>query len=357
VKLVICSFLLITTFLAASAQRINTDAVVRFWRVVDHLEEDRPLDDSLWNTYYNLRGNRTYMENNRYLNQPLEHRKCLEFVFRPSLADSLRLLQAADTIASDDILDNLLYIKANEQQLRSYTRLVISPIYLQQCIKLAKQYLPKNKLKPIPQNLTIYIMAMTFDAAVQDSSMYFGMARVYEYDKYREGALAGHELHHQLRVDSQIREKVSSADSAVFETVDEINNEGCADLIDKMLLLENPGKIFRGANTVHRLMDDAARTIIKLDSCFKVNATATNTYVTGRQFDRITNYSSGHLPGLYMVDIIQRNGFKDRLIASNDNPFQFFYLYNEAAKKDPARPPLFSIAAIAYLKQLEKRSL
>jgi hypothetical protein len=342
------------TFLFSHSQQINKDAVVKFWQVVDHLKQDQPLDDSLWNAYYTLRGNRAYMENNRGAEQVPEHRKYLEFVFRPSLSDSLQALEKAGAKAGDDILDNLLYIKANEQQVRSYTNQVISPLYLQQCIKLATQYLPNNKTKPIPKNLTIYIMAMTFDAAVQDSSMYFGITRVYEYDQYRKGAIAGHEMHHQMRVDRELQQKVSSADSAVYSAIDQINNEGCADLIDKMLLLENPGKIFRGAGTVHRLMDNAARTILTLDSCFRLNAAATNTPVTDWQFSKIMNFSSGHMPGLYMVDIIRRNGLEQQLIEHNDNPFRFFYLYNEAAGKDPGKPPVFSAATIAYLRRLEK---
>src|SRR5882757_7376085 len=103
---IISSFLLINAFLSGFAQQINTDAIVKFWQVVDNLKQDRPLDDSLWNAYYDLKGNRNYME----------------FVFRPSLADSLHVLEEGHTKASDDILDNLLYIKENEQQLRSYTR-------------------------------------------------------------------------------------------------------------------------------------------------------------------------------------------------------------------------------------------
>lgn len=356
-KHVTCILLLMKVFIPVSAQRVNTDAMVAFWRVADRLKQDRPLDDTLWTSYYGLPGNRDYMEKNRGTYQALEHRRYLEFVFRPSLSDSLRALEADSTKPNDDILDNLLYIKANETRLRSYTDQVVSPAYLQQCIRLARQYMPENRVRAIPGNLTIYIMAMAFDGAVQDSSMYFGIARVYEYDKYRKGALAGHELHHQMRMNRDLVRPVSSADSAVYSVVDEINNEGCADLIDKMILLENPGKVFRGASTVHRLMDGAGRTVLQLDSCFGLNALATKSYVTDGQFQRILNYSSGHRPGLYMVDVIRRNGLAKRLIEHCDNPFEFFYLYNEAAELDPGKPPVFSAGTLAYLRQLERRGI
>ena len=63
------------------------------------------------------------------------------------------------------------------------------------------------------------------------------------------------------------------------------------------------------------------------------------------------------MPGLYMVDIIRRNGLEERLIEHDDDPFQFFYLYNKAAAKDPAKPPMFSSSSMAYLRDLDKRSL
>lgn len=338
-------------------QKVNTDAIAKFWQLVDTLKHGRPLGDSLWEAYYTLPGNRNYMLSNRDLGEVAECRRYMAFVFNPLLEDSLNALQRAGEASTDDILDNLLYIKAHEEALRSYTTLVTSPAYLQACIRLAKEYLPQGRAKSIPQDLAIYMMAMTFDAAVQGKAMYFGLARVYEYDRFRKGALAAHEFHHQMRPVRTLRRAVSPADSASFSAIDDINNEGSADLVDKMLLLDHPGQVFRGAGTMHRLMDKAPGAVARLDSCFRLNAQATPAYVTAGRFGQIMRYSSGHLPGLYMVSIIRRNGLEKALIARNDNPFNFFYLYNEAAKKDAAKPPLFSAAAMAYLKQLEKRCL
>jgi hypothetical protein len=141
---------------SVSAQRINTDAIVKFWQLVDTLKKDHPLDDALWNAYYNLPGNRVYMKENRDLAEALEHRKDLECIFRPSLADSLRVLEADSSTAKDDILVNLLYIKAHEQQLRSYSTLVISPSYLQECIGLAKKYGNYIQVGTDPQLIVIW---------------------------------------------------------------------------------------------------------------------------------------------------------------------------------------------------------
>jgi len=44
--------------------------------------------------------------------------------------------------------------------------------------------------------------------------------------------------------------------------------------------------------------------------------------------------TSGHIPGYYMANIIDKNGFKEELIAHIEDPFEFVYLYVKAAKKD-----------------------
>ena len=65
--------------------------------------------------------------------------------------------------------------------------------------------------------------------------------------------------------------------------------------------------------------------------------------------------SSRDSASFYVADDISNEGCAD-LIDNCDNPFNFFDLYNKAAKKDKESPPCFSDATMAYLKELEKRS-
>ena len=336
------------------SQKFNTNAVTKFWEIVDQLKKDKPLTDSLWNAYYNLYGNKTYMANNRSPEQAAEHRKYLEMVFRPSKADSLNTLQKSSTKTDDDILKNLLYIRANEKNLRSYTGQIISPEYLAACTALAKKYLPP-KVNQFPKDLTIYINAMTFDAAVQSPDMYFGLSIIYEFDRFQKGAIAAHEFHHQLRVNKHLTRKVSYADSTSLSIVNQVNNEGIADLIDKTIAVNNSKTLYDADGLLHWLFDDAEKVIGKLDSGFLVNARNGPDRLSYRDFRKVTLYSSGHIPGFYMAGIIVRNGGKQQLVLTSDNPFHIFYLYNMAAKKDKKHPRLFSNASIAYLRRLEKR--
>jgi hypothetical protein len=348
-------FFTLLTYHRASAQQFNTQAVTKFWQIVDQLKKDQPLTDTLWNAYYSLYGNKTYIDHNRSPEQAAEHRTYLEFVFRPSLRDSLNKLENKPDKPGDDILKNLLYIQAHENALRDYTKIITSPQYLKTCIALAKQYLPK-KTNPLPKDLTIYINAMTFDAAVQSPDMYFGLSIIYEFDRFQKGAIAAHEFHHQLRINKHLQNKVSFADSTSLSIINQVNNEGTADLIDKTIAVNNPTTLYDAGGLLHWLFDDAPKTIESLDSAFLVNAKDDKNRLSYRDFRKLTQYSSGHIPGFYMADIIARNGGKQELINHSDNPFHIFYLYNQAAKKDKAQPRTFSEKAIAYLKDLEKRA-
>lgn len=347
-------FFIILISLNSYSQKINTEAINKFWNIVDYIKKDKPLTDSVWNNYYDVVGNKKYMENNRSSENVLEHRRYLELVFRPSLSDSLiKVAGIKNKDQKENIFQNLYFIKKNEQKLRNYTEEIESPAYLIESIKLAKKYLPKNKYNEIPKDLTFYIMAMTYDAAVQDNNMYFGLACVYDLDRLQKGAVAAHEVHHVLRKTREFKNELSTADSTTVNIVSMINNEGSADLIDKPFFT-NPQTV-RGAIMKVKLLETAEAVVKKIDSCFILNSKKEKIFTTNSDFNKIISYSSGHIPGYYMVDIIKKNGYENELIKNNDNPFNFFFLYNKAAIKDKNKPVIFSENTIKYLKLLEKQ--
>ena len=355
-KIIRISIIFLFTTCQTYSQTINTEAIDKFWKIVDIMKSDQPLTDSLWDDYYNLIGNKNYMRSNRSDSEVLQHRQYLELIFRPSLVDSCKTVQ--NRINMDDeqgMFQNLYYIKQNENELRTYSKTIASPKYLQLSINLAKKYLPKNKFNPISKDLTIYIMAITSDAAVQPPNMYFGLAILYNFDRFQKGTIAAHEFHHFLRKEKVFTGVISKRDSASYSIIYQINNEGCADLTDKTVLLEHVSQIFGGASTKEWLLGSAAITLGEIDSCFIQNSKPNMAFVSRKAFREITGYSSGHIPGFYMVDLIKRNGYLTELINHNDNPFNIFYLYNKAAKNDKDTPPLFSDITILYLKKIEKQ--
>ncbi|UCC41475.1 MAG: hypothetical protein JSV96_08675, partial [Candidatus Aminicenantes bacterium] len=63
---------------------------------------------------------------------------------------------------------------------------------------------------------------------------------------------------------------------------------------------------------------------------------------------------SGHPTGFFMANVIVRQYAKDELVKIVRNPFKFFYLYNEAARKN-RKAPVFSDHAIDFIKMLESK--
>ena len=63
--------------------------------------------------------------------------------------------------------------------------------------------------------------------------------------------------------------------------------------------------------------------------------------------------NAGQMPGRVMAKAIQQYGKLNALIPVIENPFNFFYSYNDAAKASGGTLPVFSVASIDYLKQLE----
>jgi len=355
-KIIVAFILFLLIPCISYSQKINTDAITKFWQVVDYLKTDKPLNDKVWNDYFSLTGNKEYMEANRSEENMKAHRKYLELLFRPSFADSVKTIEAhLKDYENDEIFQNLYFIKLNELRLRPFSKEIQQHAYFENSIKLAKEYLPTEKFDNIPASLTIYIMAMTYDAAVQDSVMYLGISCVYDLDRFQKGSILAHELHHILRINKTSNIELSPRDSATVDIINQINNEGCADLIDKHLFIDHESEITMGPAIKSWLLGDADNMVRKLDSCIVLNSILKDNYVTSREFREITAGSSGHIPGYYMVDIITRNGYMKELISNNDDPFNFFFLYNEAAGKDKSKPSMFSRKTIKYLKRLDKK--
>ncbi len=335
------------------AQSFNTEAISKLWEITDTLKKDKELSDALWLSYYNLKGNKDYIENNRGTENVTDHRRFLELFFRPSLADSLEKALQSEQFKNNDIFQNLVYIKDNEKQLKEYTKVIASPDYLEHCIALSKAYLPKGKYEVIPKELIIYIQGFTYDAATQGNSVYFGISVIHDIDKLRKGVIAAHELHHVLRKNRTTQNVLSAADSASYAIINQINNEGIADLIDKELVVTRTAETLMGSMFKEWLLGSAEEVVTKLDTSFLVNAAQSDTFMGKTEFRKITNYSSGHVPGYYMMAVIKRNGYVQEAVDNSDNPFSFFYIYHKAAKKDEENPVMFSEAAMKYIKELE----
>ena len=140
--------------------------------------------------------------------------------------------------------------------------------------------------------------------------------------------------------------------------IDQIQNEGIADLINvKQLYVK--GALLDGTAKAEREQNDRAGAALEVAEFNELLTGIVDfpkwKYGLSRQVRR-TITRSGHVAGFYMANVILAHFPVERLQKVSRNPFQFFYLYNEAAQED-GNVPQFSTKAIFLIRQLEKKCM
>lgn len=330
------------------AQTIDATAATRYFELTDSLRQDKPVSDELWKSFLGLEGNSQYIRNQGYSEKYLNRlRKELELVYMPQ-HDSL--LQERLKNPQQYYNTYLIHFyKANEPQLREYLQKILSDNNAYLAALYAETYtlLPKHMHRTKPE-ATLYFNALGNDAVANQGNVVLTLWGTYVYDREKYGVLGGHELHHLIRKQKQFI--VAEKDENLLLMLEMLLNEGPADLIDKRYTMAE--RVPEDMKFGGYLLQLGEKQLPKVDEVMRALAAGSQTY-SSKEIKQQVIGMSGHIPGFYMADVIERNGLKKKLIANIDNPFRFIYLYNKAAKKDKAKPFVFSDEAIAYLKQVE----
>lgn len=328
---------------------MNFDALKKFWELTTYLKMDQPLTDSLWLDFYNINGNKLYAENNISAEGIAAYRESLEIVFRPSFKNELQ----KKLLENNEWVIKVSRYKEYENKFKIFEKKLKNPDYLSLMHKQAYSQLPKsmcNKAK----NINIYIMAIGADAAVQEQNMFFSLHIIYFFDKYKKGAIAGHELHHILRKEYKFNKPIKEEHKGILYVLEGILNEGVADLIDKNIVIEHNDELPTELQWKSMLLSYSGHVIKQIDSCIiESYRSEEKSFTTEKEFRGIIMNTSGHIPGFYMARIIDRNGYHKQMIEHVSDPFYFIKLYNQAAQKDKDFPTLFSEESIKYIEAIE----
>ncbi len=343
--------LLLSSFQALKAQVIDGTAVVRYFELTDSLKQGKPISSETWKAFLNLEGNRLYIQNMAHSDAFLErYRKTMEIVYMP---ENDSILQKRLQNPQQNYLTYAIHqYKANEQALRKYFASIDSDknAYLATMYNRCYSMLPK-KLQTKRTDATIYFIALDNDAVAESGSIILNLWGSYNYDKAKPGILAGHEFYHLLWQPNKY--EIADKDKSLLCMLNLLMNEGAPDLIDKKFTssTEMPEEMKFG----EYMLQIGKKAMPILDEAIKDIATGSKSY-SNKEIRQQVLSMSGHIPGYYMADIIERNGLREKLVKNIQNPFQFIYLYNQAAKKDKAKPYVFSDQTIAYLKEVEAGS-
>ncbi|MDO6391506.1 hypothetical protein Q4E40_15310 [Pontibacter sp. BT731] len=340
--------LLAVSGFTAQAQVVDVSAAERYFELVDTLKSGKRLHDATWEQFLSMEGNQQYIQNQGYGESYLKNfRKTMEVVYLPE-HDSLLQVRLKD-IQANYLTYSIHVYKAHEAELRQYLAQLKADKegYVNTMYQTCYSMLPKRMQGKSPE-AGVYLIALSNDAVAHKGNMVLNLWSELKFNQVKPGAVGGHELHHLLNKQKQY--EVAEKDKSLLLMLQMLMNEGVPDLIDKKYAVapNMPGDMQWGTY----LLDLGKQNLPRVEAAIKEIASGEKQY-TSKEIRNQVIGMSGHVPGFYMTDVIERNGLKKKLVSNLDNPFQIIHLYNKAAKKDKSKPFVFSDEAIAYLKKVE----
>lgn len=335
-----------------NAQSIDDHLCWEYFKLTDNLRAGHPLPQSDWTQFLNNKAVKVYMDDQGVDTAFLDaYRKIMEIVYMPK----------HEAVLKERLGDPNKYwwtyiineYKVNEKEMKAYlTEIKKHPDrYLDICYEQAYKMLPKEAHRKA-KNYKFSIIPLHTDAHIENGWIIYTLMCAYFSDKNKIGVLGGHELHHVLR--PRYHFTPEKEDEVIVEVLQRVLNEGSADLIDKgyegtdaHALLE----FQRGYP--ESFLEEGPKVLANIDSLLK-DETVEKSSLTLQNLLNTWN-TSGHIPGYYMMDVIERNGYKEELIKHVSNPFYYVYLYNKAAKADKNLPYILSDATIKYIRFLEEK--
>lgn len=343
--------------LPAVAQKINTEPIDAYWKMVEPLKRGDTLSKANWKSFLAMEANEIYVQNQGFSADYLESlRKNIQYVYMPQWDTLLqRRLKAIAKDPSAYWLTYKVYVyKQHEAALKAYVEEVKKPAYLDSLYANTFQWLPK-RLQHRDSSVTLYLLGIENDAIAGGGVIIATAWSFYNQDKVKWACVAGHEMHHVLRGSPEIA-GLAKADSGIMYFLSRVLNEGSADMIDKPVILAREAELPMEFQYRDFELFQADSILRQVDTALQLLAAGKVPKIyTEKDYRNLVRWTSGHCPGYYMANVIVQNGGKKALLQDIQNPFAFFYRYNTAGKRDKRKPPVFSPAAVAYVKQLEKK--
>ncbi len=341
-----------------SAQNLNIESATKFWEVIDSVKNDKPISKKLWNEFRNAKADSLWFGMAIKLDKNYEmfYRNAIEIVFRPSnktTLDSILKLPKNGQRNIQNIFVNGIYQNyyLSEIEIRNFYKRLSEKGYLDTIYNIALTMLPKNFKKPTEKlkTLNIYIHGIENGANATRHGIIFSMAGLYNFEKNHFGILGAHELHHILRV-SKLKDSIDSNHQFAVDVMENCLNEGSADIINNLPVIELPEFVELKKMT----LANSEEKIKIIDKWFAESFKNASKTRSDQEIAALFDYLGGHNPGYFMARTIVANGLRSELRETVDNPFQFFLLYQKAAKKTKPIIPTFSKQSIKFIKQLEK---
>ncbi|HXI00995.1 MAG TPA: DUF5700 domain-containing putative Zn-dependent protease [Sphingobacteriaceae bacterium] len=321
--------------------QVNTDAIESYFKITDSLKAGKKISEDAWNSFFKIEGNAFFLKktarNSSELMQTFKGK--VNQVYNSSDASQLNP-------GLDLVLRDIIYVKTHETSIKNFVKSFAKGYLIDSMYQESYKYLPK-RLQTRVKNLNLVLSApLAPNASAENETIYTNVAIEHRFYKIKPGAVSTHELHHLLLKRQKFKNPILKHEFHIVFVLSLISREGIADLIDKKYLAQFDDTTYNGLLNKSLVQSDK----LVLNISLEIEKLRSN--VNQRPNFKL---SSGHTPGYFMARIIERNGYLNELIEGIDNPFNFIYIYNKAAKKDKGKPTIFADGTIEFLKEIDKR--
>lgn len=342
-------FILVPLFLVglSSKGQYNTQSIDFYYQLTDSLKSGAKVSDSTWESFFNLEANTIFLSKYKPLSA-----SALKAKFRQAVEDAYTVVKPGDTVDQKNIHSrHIRYLQQNETAVKEFLRTINTSPFLDSAYRLAYKYLPTNMRVPV-KGLTIYFSAPIIpNALAKGSSIYINTCLEHMLGSVKPGVMVAHELHHLLVKRRTFKSVPKSNELPILFLSNQISREGIADLIDKKYLSSLTDSSYN--NIQQRSLSNSDSIVINFDR--EISRLMHSTDSRPKIDKNALKGYTGHTPGYYMAQIIERNGYLGDLLTDIDNPFHFMIVYNKAARADNSNPPQFSPESILFLESISNK--
>jgi hypothetical protein len=267
--------------------------------------------------------------------------------FMPSRKADLDAQMKKDTGFWAQFLPHYLRAKQMRKDIERRVAEMSTVEFRDEAIKRASRFLPASAAGGTP--------AVAFVVFAPDSRGYDPVVIDILYMNDREEFLdtVAHEFHHWYR--NRLAADLTR-DQGILWVIQQVQLEGIADLINVPGWINRPVEALRPADKAYldwyRRSGEVIQNMDRLFAQMQDNPAARREL--GADLQKAVP-RSGHPTGYFMAQTIVETLGREAVVATVSNPFAFFRVYNDAAKKKGSATPVFSEKAMNLLRSLERR--
>ncbi len=352
-------FIFWTNFNLSIAQTVDLTSVDEFFKVTSILKEGKEISETQWVSFDSSACYKNYaISQNLFVINTIKNSIKMVFDSNSFFEKDSILSITKENMKMDykmmfmkNVLINYLSVNSNYESIKSFRENYDFNELVDKSKQRLSSFLDQSldstiKLKPV------YFLFITADGKNNKEALYVDLNLIYKKTEQQRIDFLAHEFFHNYR--EHFGNHDFNYNSDLNYILDMIQNEGIADLIDKSegyrsYFTEN-GEISELGEIFIDLYNHAANDIERLQNLvvnYSNDKISETKMIDGLM--EIVKYN-GHPIGFYMANHIVGAGYQDQMLKTFYNPYEFYSLYNKAAKEQNLFQ--FNNEFMGYLKEI-----